>query len=113
MSRRNPLPRGVGAAAASGAPVAGGRRSSRASGSVSIAAIAWSRRAAIPADVDVGHRLQPIHVRGERAAQRREVRPVETRELGVGELQRGDRRLHVGGERQLLARRVRAPARLR
>ena len=47
-----------------------GSRSSRASGSVSTVVIAWSRRAVIPAMSTNGTRLQPVHVVGERTAQR-------------------------------------------
>ena len=63
--------------------------------------------------VDEGHRLQPLHVGRDRAPQRPEARPVETRELGVGELQRGERRRHVARRSRVRGSRARAPARPR
>ena len=55
-------------------------------------------------DVDVRHRLQPVHVARQRAAQRDELRTVEPLQLGVGDLQRRQRAADVAGELQLLAR---------
>ena len=54
--------------------------------------------------IDEGHRLQTIHVTGQCAPQRQELRPIQTLELGIGELQRRERRRNVSGKLQLLAR---------
>ena len=55
-------------------------------------------------DVHVRHGLQAIHVARQRAAQRHELRAVEALQLGVGELERGERGRDVARELQLLAR---------
>src|SRR5439155_10961892 len=48
-----------------------------------------------PGNVDEGHCLKTIHVTGQCAPQRQELRPVQTLELGIGELQRRERRRNV------------------
>ncbi len=54
-------------------------------------------------DIDEGNGLQPVHVARKCAAQRHELWAVQALQLGVGKLQRSERRRDVAGKLQLLA----------